>query len=145
MSNSRFAHTRPLSFAPSSADLEVLKGIKASVASTFVHVNRWLSHITSFSSSERSSFGGACAAAAAAAAPVEDANVDDFDPFADDADDGAAAAIAKKKAEEEAKKKAAKKDKPKPVARSTIIWDVKPEEAETGKDSERETTGRPEG
>lgn len=65
----------------------------------------------------------------AAPAPAA-ADDDDFDLLGDDDDDGAAAAAiaAKKKAEEEASKK---KDKPAPVAKSSVILDVKPEGLET--------------
>ena len=53
---------------------------------------------------------------------AEDA--DDFDPFADDPEADAAAAAAMKKKGEEAK--AAKKPKAAPIAKSLIIWEVKP-------------------
>ena len=54
---------------------------------------------------------------------------DDFDPFAEgDADEDAAAAAAMKKKAEEAKQK---KKKAAPIAKSLIVWDVKPWSAET--------------
>jgi translation elongation factor EF-1beta len=60
------------------------------------------------------------------------ADDDDFDPFADEEeDDGAAAAELKKKAEDAKKKKA----KAKPVAKSLIIWEVKPWGPETDLDA----------
>ena len=49
---------------------------------------------------------------------------DDFDPFAEDAEADAAAAEAMKKKAEEAK--SGKKKKAAPVAKSLIIWEVKP-------------------
>ena len=51
------------------------------------------------------------------------ADEDDFDPFAEDAEADAAAAEAMKKKAEEAK---GKKKKAAPVAKSLIIWEVKP-------------------
>ena len=56
----------------------------------------------------------------AAAAAAEE---DDFDPFAEDADADAAAAEAMKKKQEEAK---TKKKKAAPIAKSLIVWEVKP-------------------
>ncbi len=54
--------------------------------------------------------------------------MDDFDPFADDPEADAAAAEALKKKGEEAK---AKKKKAAPVAKSLIVWEVKPWGEET--------------
>jgi len=51
----------------------------------------------------------------------------DFNLSDDDEDDGGAAAILKRKQEEAA----ATKKKDKPAARSSIIWDIKPEDDET--------------
>lgn len=62
---------------------------------------------------------------AAAAAAAEE---DEFDPFADDPEADAAAAEAMKKKGEEAK---AKKKKAAPIAKSLIIWEVKPWGEET--------------
>ena len=55
--------------------------------------------------------------------PAAAADDDDFDPFAEDAEADAAAAEALKKKAEEAK---GKKKKAAPVAKSLIIWEVKP-------------------
>ena len=49
------------------------------------------------------------------------ADDDDFDPFADDGEDDAAAAAALKE-----KAAAAKKKKAPPIAKSIIVWEVKP-------------------
>ena len=59
--------------------------------------------------------------------PEAAAAEDDFDPFAEDPDAGATAEALKKKAEE-AK---SKKKKAAPVAKSLIVWDVKPWGEET--------------
>jgi len=56
------------------------------------------------------------------------ADEDDFDPFADDPEADAAAAEAMKKKAEEAK---SKKKKAAPIAKSLIIWEVKPWGEET--------------
>jgi len=56
------------------------------------------------------------------------AEEDDFDPFADDPEADAAAAEAMKKKAEEAK---TKKKKAAPIAKSLIIWEVKPWGEET--------------
>jgi len=70
--------------------------------------------------------------AAPVAAPVKKATADDdFDPFADDGEDDSAAkeALAKKAAEAKDKKvKAA------PIAKSIIVWEVKPWGEETDLD-----------
>lgn len=59
------------------------------------------------------------------------ADEDDFDPFAEDAEADAAAAAALKKKGEEA---AAKKKKAAPIAKSIILWEVKPWGEETNLD-----------
>ena len=56
------------------------------------------------------------------------ADEDEFDPFADDPEADAAAAEAMKKKAEEAK---SKKKKAAPIAKSLIIWEVKPWGEET--------------
>ena len=67
------------------------------------------------------------------AAPAKKAD-DDFDPFADDDDeeDAEAAKAALKKKAEEAK---GKKEKAKPIAKSILVWEVKPYSAETDLDA----------
>ena len=90
----------------------------------------WYSIIGKFSDAIRASWKGEArvpapapaqkqAAAKAPAAAAED----EFDPFAEDADADAAAAEAMKKKAEEAK---SKKKKAAPIAKSLIVWEVKP-------------------
>jgi len=115
-----------------------------------IHVHRWLSHILSFPAAVRDKWPGAkgpsssSASSAASAASDEKkpaakkAAADDDDDFVtslddDDDDDAAAAILAKKKAEADAAGK--KKDgKPKELAKSTIVFDVKPEDSDTNLD-----------
>ena len=63
---------------------------------------------------------------------VKDEEEDEFDPFAsgDEEEDAAAAAELQKKAEVAKKGK-----KPPPIAKSLIIWEVKPYDAETDLDA----------
>jgi len=64
----------------------------------------------------------------AAESAVTGAAEDEFDPFAEDPEADAAAAEAMKKKAEEAK---TKKKKAAPIAKSLIIWEVKPWGEET--------------
>lgn len=67
------------------------------------------------------------------AAPKKEAEEDeDFDPFADDPEADAAAAAAIKAKEEAAKEK---KKKAAPIAKSIILWEVKPWGEETDLDA----------
>jgi len=126
-------------YKPSAADSSLLTSIHAAVdASKYPHVARWLSHITSFSPAQRALWGGVAVAASSAsakppaAAPAKKAAAadsdDDFGMSSDD-DDEAEAIIARKAAEHAAKKAAT--GKAKPVAKSSVILFVKPEDAET--------------
>jgi elongation factor 1-beta len=138
-------------FKPSKADVTVLHQLPRAVCSKmFPNVSRWAHHIESFSLSTRVAWCGGCpskagagactggaaakpAAAAAAKKPAADDSDDDFMASLsdDDDDDGAAAAIIAKKAADDAAKKAAK---PKVIAKSTLILDVKPAEDTTDLD-----------
>ena len=66
---------------------------------------------------------GAAAPKKEAAKPAAAAEEDEFDPFAEDAEADAAAAESMKKKAEEAK---TKKVKAAPIAKSLIVWEVKP-------------------
>jgi elongation factor 1-beta len=72
------------------------------------------------------------------AAPAKKAD-DDFDPFADDSEEDAEAAAAAKaalnKKAEDAKDAKDKKQKPKVIAKSILVWEVKPYSAETDLDA----------
>jgi len=134
-------------FKPSGADISAASKV-GPVDAKYVHVSRWLNHIRSFPAEQRTRWTGAGAAAAAPAAkgakspakspakaPAKKAaaadsdDEDDFKMSLDDSDDeggDAMAAILAKKAAEAAKKK-----KDAPVAMSSVVIDVKPNESET--------------
>lgn len=122
-------------YAPTQADVEVFKAFPASGPDSKVapHAARWYSHIAAFTEEERKGwpaaqvpYGSATAKAKPAAEKEDDPFGDDDDLFGDD--DGAAAKALqeklKKEAVERGKRKAAK-------ARSLIVLEVKPFDAET--------------
>ena len=140
-------------YQPSGADAALLPQISASVdSSKYPHAARWLTHISSFTPTIRSTWSGASSTStttaaapakggkpappAKAAAPAAEEEDDDDDFMAslsddeEDEDAGAAAQalIAKKNAEREAAKRATKGG---PQAKSSLILDVKPEDSET--------------
>jgi len=134
-------------YQASSADIQILSQIHASIDNKkYPHAARWLNHITSFSPLVRAKFGGGASASTSGAAAhggkaaknaeaeAEGEDEDDFmTSLSDDDDDGdadsaAQALIAKKNAEREAAKK---KEKGGPVAKSSLILDVKPEDSDT--------------
>ena len=137
-------------YTPSASDSALLPQISAAVdASKYPHAARWLTHITSFSPTVRSTWSGTANSTASApsakggkptpapapAAEEEDDEDDFMASLSDDEDeDGGAAAqalIAKKNAEREAAKRATKKG---PQAKSSLILDVKPEDSDTNMD-----------
>jgi len=116
---------------------------------TYPNTFAWYSFVSKFSETKRGAWAAASAPAASAfkgknagksdkgTAPKKEAakpkpaavaEEDDFDPFADDPEADAAAAEAMKKKAEEAK---SKKKKAAPIAKSLIIWEVKPWGEET--------------
>lgn len=125
-------------YVPSKADLSVLEAVKKSPdAVKYPHAARWFKHLTSYSEQEKSVFGGekkpftaygpaAVAAPAPAAAADEE---DDIDLFGsdDEVDEEAEKLKAQRLAEYHAKKSA----KPKVIAKSSIVFDVKPWDDET--------------
>ena len=124
---------------PSAADREAFDGLNGTVPSPATHPNPfgWWSLCAKFTPPVRASWagaapakGGKAPAKAAEKAPEKKAD-DDFDPFADDGEEDTAAkeALAKKAAEAKDKKvKAA------PIAKSIIVWEVKPWGEETDLD-----------
>ncbi|KAG9310951.1 hypothetical protein JVU11DRAFT_8825, partial [Chiua virens] len=116
-------------YTPSQADVHVYKAITSPVPSTYPHVARWYSHITSYtaefdtlpgSSTAGQSFTQA-AAAAPAADPEEEEEIDLFGE--DDAEDAEAERI---KAERVSAYNAKKANKPKTIAKSVVTLEVKP-------------------
>jgi len=124
-------------FQPSQSDVALLNQISASVdAQKYPHASRWLSHIQSFTPTVRSKWAGQAKAAAAPTAAADDSDSDDdfmasLSDDEDDDDNSAQELINRKNAEREAAKRATKKG---PVAKSTLILDVKPEDSETNLD-----------
>ena len=118
-------------FAPSAADAALAKAIGSADAAKFPNVARFLSHINSFNAAAQGKWaagaatigsGAAPAGKAAAAKPADDD--DDIDLFGSDDEEEVAALEAKKKAD-------AAKPKKVVIAKSNIIWDVKPWDDET--------------
>jgi len=114
-------------YAPTQADTAAIDAIKsAPSAKDLPHVARWYNHIKSFGDLKKQ-FPGATGGGSAKAAAADD---DDVDLFGDDDDEEDAEAA--KVREERLKQYAAKKDKkPGPIAKSSIVMDVKPWDDET--------------
>ncbi|KAF7337133.1 Elongation factor 1-beta [Mycena venus] len=123
-------------YTPSQADVLVFKAISsAPSAESSPHVARWYTHINSYTSefaslsgsgSAGEAFLGASSVPAAKAAEDDDNEVDLFG--SDEEDDAEAERIKAERVAEYTKKKAGK---PKVVAKSVVILDVKPWDDET--------------
>ena len=117
-------------YTPSAKDFEVFGTIKAEPSEKFVNALRWYKHIASFTAEERAEVGSQVtieeAPKEAEKKPAGDD--DDFDLFGEDDDDEREAEI-ERIAEEQRKKKAAKPNQV--IAKSSIVFDIKPWEAET--------------
>merc|ERR1711948_134109 len=115
-------------WVPTQQDVTVFKSIKSSPDAKYQNALRWWKNISSYSSE----FASLAAGSAPAAAAEEDD--DDVDLFGSD-DDEEDAEAERLKAERIAAynaRKAAKEDKKgKVIAKSNIIWDVKPWDDET--------------
>ena len=127
---------------PSSADREAFEGLTVPSPATHPNTFAWWCLVAKFSPAVRATWTGAAAAPAKGGAKKADApakteakaakNDDEFDPFADEGEDDKAAAEAlKAKAAEDKGKKA----KAAPVAKSIIVWEVKPWGEETDLDA----------
>ena len=126
---------------PSLADREAFEALSCPPnVESHPHAFAWWCLVAKFVPAVRQSWTGAAPAKAAPAkgakkeaAPAKKAD-DDFDPFADDDDeeDAEAAKAALKKKAEEAK---VKKEKAKPIAKSILVWEVKPYSADTDLDA----------
>lgn len=117
-------------YTPSQADVEQLKSLPAKY-DEFVHVKRWAKHLASFSDDEKKAFPGAPAPQASSSKKGGDDDDDDFDLFGED--DPEETARAEKAKEERAKQLEAQKKgaKPGPIAKSSIVLDVKVWDDET--------------
>ncbi|KAL2917837.1 Translation elongation factor 1 beta [Polyrhizophydium stewartii] len=126
-------------YTPSQADVAVFEAMKKAPAASFPHALRWYNHIAHFGAALKSlpgtkkavtAYGPAAAAAAPAPAPAAAAeDDDDIDLFGSDEEEDAEAE--KLKAARLAEYNAKKAAKPKAVAKSLIIFDVKPWDDET--------------
>ncbi|KAN0079902.1 hypothetical protein V8E55_009468 [Tylopilus felleus] len=123
-------------YTPSQADVHAYKSITAPVPSTYPHVSRWYSHITSYSAEFDTLPGSSTAgqaftqtAAAASAAPAAAAEEEEIDLFGEDEEvDEEAEKI---KAERVAAYNVKKAGKPKAAAKSVVTLEVKPWDDET--------------
>jgi len=117
-------------FQPSAADSVVYGAISSAPKSQFVHALRWYNHIKSYGK-DTAGFPGVPKAlteygpvsAGGKAAKKDDDDDDDFDLFgSDDEDDEEAERIKQERLDAYAKKKQAK---PGPIAKSSILLDVR--------------------
>jgi len=120
-------------YLPSQADVSAFKQVqKAPDAQKYAYVSRWFNHINSFTDGERSSF--RVADAASASAPKAENKDDEIDLFGDDEEDEEyEKQLEERRKAAEAAKGASKKDKP--VAKSSLVIDVKPWDDETPMDA----------
>ncbi|KAE9553046.1 hypothetical protein FO519_003726 [Halicephalobus sp. NKZ332] len=121
--NDSLAHTAYANgFEATGRDTSLFVSFKgAPDANKYSHVARWYKHIASYNDGERKKWGGASTSAAPAAAGGED---EDFDLFgSEDEDDEEKKRLTEERLKAYAEKKA---KKPGPIAKSTIIYDVKP-------------------
>ena len=111
-------------FEVGTEDVKTFETIKAAPdAKKFAHVARWYRNIASYSANERAAWSGG-----AAATSGEDKG-DDFDLFgSDDEDDEEKKKVVEERLKAYAEKKA---KKPGPIAKSSVILDVKPWDDET--------------
>ncbi|CAD6185651.1 unnamed protein product [Caenorhabditis auriculariae] len=115
-------------FTLSGEDAQLFESLgSAPNASTYPHVARWYANVASYSEAERKSWPSAGGSAAAPAAAAADG--DDFDLFgSEDEDDEEKKKIVEERLKAYAEKKS---KKPGPIAKSSVILDVKPWDDET--------------
>jgi len=120
-------------FAPSQEDVSVFNAIKSSPSGDFVNALRWYTHIASFKC-EFGSLPGAAKQYSGAAAAAEEEDDDDVDLFAssDEEEDAEAERIKAERIAAYNERKAAKAEKKGVlIAKSNIIFDIKPWDDET--------------
>jgi len=117
-------------FQPSQADVTVHKQVSSAPDATkYAYVSRWFNHISAFSDSERTAFRAAAVPASEAKETKKDE--DEIDLFGDDDEDDEEY---EKQLEERKKAALAAKGgvvKDKPIAKSSLVIDVKPWDDET--------------
>ncbi|KAI6240112.1 Elongation factor 1 beta [Aphelenchoides fujianensis] len=116
-------------FQPTSADFETYKALTAANVNTgkLPHVARWAKHIASFSEGDRGKWakGAGTSGQSAQKADAPAGKDEDFDLFGSDEeeDDAEKERVKQERLKAYAEKKA---KKPGPIAKSNIIYDVKP-------------------
>lgn len=106
-------------YAPSQEDLTAFKAFSSAPTNKHPHVLRWHKHIASFTDADRATWPKQ--SSASATAPAAD---DDFDLFGEESEDDAEKErITQERLKAYAEKKA---KKPGPIAKSNVIYDVKP-------------------
>merc|ERR1711893_223146 len=115
-------------WVPSQADVALFKALAAAPDANFENVLRWWNNLNSYSSEFASLPTGS-----ASAAPAEEEDDDDVDLFGDDDEDDEEAerVKAERVAAYNARKAAKEEKKGKVIAKSNIIFDVKPWDDET--------------
>ncbi|KAF8549839.1 hypothetical protein OG21DRAFT_1514753 [Imleria badia] len=124
-------------YTPSQADVHVYKAVTAPIPSTYPHVARWYSHITSYSAEFDTLPGSSTAGqtftqtgtAGSAVPPVAVEEEEEIDLFGEDEEEDAEAE--RIKAERVAAYNAKKANKPKAAAKSVVTLEVKPWDDET--------------
>jgi len=126
-------------YVPTSSDAATFAKIGSEPNAKLAHAARWYRHIASYSESERNAWAAPASAAAApapaaaAAAPAKAAEAkdeDDIDLFGDEEEDDEWEKERARRAKELEDKRAAE-GKTKPIAKSSVILDVKPIDDET--------------
>ena len=132
------AHLRTRSyvsgFKPSQSDRTVFQQVANEVdAKTYPYVARWYAHIASFTVQQRSAFEGVVTETKGETVVTETKPVDEEDDMFGDVDEEDAAELERelKAAKAQAELAAKRAGKKKEVAKSTIVFDVKPVELET--------------
>merc|ERR1711904_458026 len=119
-------------YAPSADDFELLDKFNEAPPTKFCNVARWYNHIKSFEDERDQICGGSSSKAETPAAAADDDDDDDIDLFGDDDDDEEAERLREELIEQRAREQLEKnKLKDKPVAKSSILFDVKPWDSET--------------
>uniref|UniRef100_A0A914CQF6 Elongation factor 1-beta n=1 Tax=Acrobeloides nanus TaxID=290746 RepID=A0A914CQF6_9BILA len=109
-------------YNPTQRDASIFAGFSSAPDAKYPNIARWYKHIGSFNENERKGWSGAATASTAkAASPAGD---EDFDLFGEDSEDDAEK---ERITQERLKAYAEKKSKkPGPIAKSNVIYDVKP-------------------
>jgi len=120
-------------YSPSKHDVQEFDKVKSPPSKDLSHALRWYNHIKSYNAGERQKFGegqGACTSGGSTAPKKPAADDDDVDLFgdSDEEDDAAKEKVKQERLAAYAEKKS---KKPGPIAKSNVIFDVKPWDDET--------------